>query len=406
MKINLKKKSVFIILSVLAVVLVIGYYARPKNNVFEVNAEKAKRVDLSVSATETGNIAANDEEVIYLSPTQKVEKVLVKEGQIVRKGDVLLVLDTQDLEYQLKKAQINYEMTRVNSLSSYNTASINYKNAENAYNEAKRKFDSAQELYDNELISFDEYSQYKKAFSDAENQLKLAKQNLENANVNSASTGASKQLQALKVDIDNLKKKINDSTIKANISGKVIKLDAKEGQYPAQGDTITIYDTTKYKVEVQISQYDAVNIKIGQKATVKVKGLEKIYDGAVTKIDNAAFSVASTSGTDTKVKIEVTISNPDENIKAGYEADASIIFEEKKNIIAVNFESIKEDAKGKYIFVVENNKAVKRYVKTGLESEFDVEIVEGLNEGDMYIKNPPDKLKENDMVKISGGSLK
>ncbi len=78
--------------------------------------------------------------------------------------------------------------------------------------------------------------------------------------------------------------------------------------------------------------------------------------------------------------------------------------EERLNTAAVGFESVLEDEEGKrYVFTVVNNKAVKRFVKTGLETDFDIQVLEGLKTGEQYIKNPPSTLKDGDPVKQLGG---
>ncbi|HWQ29349.1 MAG TPA: efflux RND transporter periplasmic adaptor subunit, partial [Negativicutes bacterium] len=70
----------------------------------------------------------------------------------------------------------------------------------------------------------------------------------------------------------------------------------------------------------------------------------------------------------------------------------------------IGFDSVLEETNGKkYVFVVENNKAVKRYLQTGLETDFEIQVIDGLKAGDSYIKSPPATLKEGDPVKQSGG---
>jgi HlyD family secretion protein len=91
-------------------------------------------------------------------------------------------------------------------------------------------------------------------------------------------------------------------------------------------------------------------------------------------------------------------------VKVGFEADIDITLQESPAAVAVSYESVLEDKDGKkYVFVVENNKAVQRFVKTGLETDFDIQIAEGLKAGEQYVKNPPSTLKNGDPVKQSGG---
>lgn len=370
---------------------------KPKG--LSVSLSNVSKKDLLQTISMTGNIEPKDKQEITLNNSLKITEIYVTEGKEVKKGDALVKYDTSDLDYQLEKAELNYNLNVLSGKSSIEQAKISYENAQRAYEEINRKFVSNQELYNNGFISKDEYETSKKALDDAANQLNLAKIQLENANSSTA-----KQLELAKTDIENLKKKINDSSVKSNIDGKIIKIDAKLNQYPSLNDKIIIHNLSSYKLTLEVTQYDAVNMSLGQKANIKIKGLDKTYTGTITKIQSFANIVSSGTSNESKVTVEITITNPDNNIKDGYEADADIILNERKNALAVNFEAVKQDINGKkYVFTVENGKAVKKYIETGLETDFDVEVLSGLKEGDKYIPNPPETLKENDIVKILGG---
>ncbi len=137
---------------------------------------------------------------------------------------------------------------------------------------------------------------------------------------------------------------------------------------------------------------------------ITVKGLDKSYDGTVTNIGEAAEISMTGTTKEAKVEVEVVISNPDDKMKVGYEADVEIILMETKNAISVSFEALQKDKDGNsFVYVVENKRAVKRLLKTGTETEFDIQVIEGLKENESYIKNPPAALKEGDRVRAAGG---
>jgi RND family efflux transporter MFP subunit len=299
------------------------------------------------------------------------------------------------VENAVQQAQINLDSTKANLV------------------DAQTKQSQNQELFKSGAISSQEYDASVKAVSDLENQVKLAEIQLENAKRNLSDYFAdnksqveqlARQLESAKADIDNMADKVNTGEIKANINGKIVKLDIKPNQYPTQeNNTISIYDLSQHKVTVSVSQYDAVQLSNGQRTVIKVKGLDNGYEGTVTNIGEAAEISITGTNKEAKVDVEVVISNPDDKIKVGYEADVEIILLETKQAIAVNFEALQKDKEGKsFIYAVENNKAVKRLVKTGTETEFDIQILEGLKENESYIKNPPASLKEGDRVKAAG----
>jgi len=419
-KINFKDKRVIAaILIAFAVILVItiSLFSRPKPKVVNTSVVNKKTLVQYISVT--GNIEAKETDKTLLSTTQKVIDALVSEGQDVKKGTVLVKLDTADYEYQLKKAELNLNMTQLNIGNGRRTTSNSVKLAEMAlekakgdYNQVKSKFDANQILYDNGYISKFDYEASKKALADGDTGVKNAEISLQNTkntlsdyDGNISNSSQKGQLELIKADIDNLNNKLENSTIKANIDGKVVKLDAVKGQYPKlDSNTVMVCDTSLYKVIVSVSQYDAITINIDQKVNIKVKGSDMKYNGTVSSIGQFAQIVNDGASKQPKVEIEIIVNNPDETIKVGYEVDADITIKEKVDALAINFDSIKQDGNGKkYVFIAQNNKAVKRYIETGIETDFDVEILSGLSEGDNYIASPPEKLLEGDPIALPGG---
>jgi multidrug efflux pump subunit AcrA (membrane-fusion protein) len=90
-------------------------------------------------------------------------------------------------------------------------------------------------------------------------------------------------------------------------------------------------------------------------------------------------------------------------IKVGYDAEVKIDLSIKEGAVVVSFESILQDNDGKkYIYYVEDNMARRRPVATGIETSFEVEITEGILQGDRYVVNPPPEMQEESSVKIWG----
>lgn len=443
----MKNKKTFLIIAgivALAVILtIVKLFMSVQGSIKDVDISKVTKKDLMQSIVVTGNIEANNSEDIVLSNMQKVTKVLLTEGQMVKTGDIIAKIDTADYTYQLQKAQTSYEVTKLNldmaksNLNNLvNVKSANSKkNVENAVQQAQINLDTIsrnladaqtrqqqnQELFTSGVISSQEYDASVKSVADLANQVKLAEIQLENAKRNLADYSVdnksqvdqqrnqvqqiTKQLESAKADIDNISSKLATGEIKSNIDGKIAKLNIKPNQYPTQSNNIiTIYDLSKHKVTVSVSQYDAIQINNGQRAVIKVKGLDKSYDGVVTRIGEAADISFTGTTKEAKVEIEVEISNPDDKIKVGYEADVDIILLETKDTISINFEALQTDKEGNsFVYIVENNRASKRLIKTGTETEFDIQVIEGLKENESYIKNPPIALKEGDRVRAAGG---
>lgn len=438
---HFKLNKKIIIISVVALVIVsmgiTSYTKAQKAKVKQVTISKVSKKNIVQTVSATGNIEAKYRNDTALNPAQKVVKVLVSEGQQVKKGDILAQLDITDYQNQLEKAKLNLanaqstlnQLTstgitndRGNAENAVAQAQVTLENAQRNYEDANKKFQQNQSLLSGGYMSQNDYDASKKAVEDAASAVKAAELSLTNSknslsNVNTTSgdkvTNQKNQIALVQADIDNLNKKIEDSNIRANTDGVVIKMDAKENQFPKTGDMIIVDDNSLFKVSMDMNQYDAVKIVKGQKAAIKLKGSDKKYTGTVTDIGEMAQVKANGTDQDYKVNVKLVMDNPDENVKAGYEADVEITLKERNSVLAIGFDGIKEDkATGKkYIYVVDsNNTTLKKYVKTGIETDYDVEITDGLKEGDKYVVNPPETLHEG--VKVAeaadknGGSKK
>jgi HlyD family secretion protein len=443
-KFKINKKIIIFGIVVLGVLGVVTYsHAKAqKAKIKGITTAKVIKKNLTQTASDKGNIEANYRNDVTLNPAQKVIKVMVSQGQQVKKGDILVKLDTLEYDSQLEKQKINLANAqstlrqllnsgvandKSNAQNTVSQAKITLENAQRSYEDANNKFKQNESLLKGGYISQNDYDAAKKTLDDAYNTVKAAENSLGNSqsalnNVNVSSgdkvTNQKNQVALIQTDIDNLNKKIEECNVKADTDGKIIKMDAKENQFPKTGDMIIVDDTSKYKVAVNISQYDSAKIKVGQKANIKLKGSTKKYTGVVTDIGQFAELKSSTSNSsssqESKVNVKITIDNPDDGIKAGFEADAEIVLDEKNLVLAIGFDAIKEErAVGKkYVFVVnKDSKVSKKYIKTGLDTEYDVEVTDGLKEGDKCILNPPQNLKEGDTVteastSNAGGSQK
>lgn len=405
-----RKKTVFIIILVVLAVFIYRF-AFAGDGIKAVRVERVERKDIVESLPVSGNIEAKLTDKYILSSSQKVLEVLVSEGQDVKAGTPLVRLDTSELDYQLYKAMISLNAALQNDNNSLKSledavsqAEMNLDKANGDLSQAKRKLDANQELYNSGYISKDEYEGSVKSVQDLERQVKLMELQLQSAKRNLSSYDSSQikqQISQYRADVDNLKKKIAESLITSKIDGRVVRMDAAAGEYPRQDkNVVMVCDLSSYKLVAGISQYDAVKLDAGKKVNVSIKGIDTPYDGVVSKIGEVAIVTVSSTSQDAKVNIEITINGAHRLIKPGYEADGDIILNEKKDVIAVSFDSIKEDKDGKYVFSVEDKKIVKKYITTSAETDFDVQVTWGLNEGDIYIPSPPDGLKEGDRVNI------
>lgn len=424
------KKIAIVIASVLIIGTVVGvkYYTNKQPKPVMVSMSKASKSTLKQTISVTGNIEPKNRFEITLNPAQKVVEVLAKEGQSVKEGDVLLKLDTEDLNFQLEKANntlegANSTLNRLSSSRDKGTLESSVKLAEMSLadlkakqDDAKKKMDQNKEMLAKGFIAKSDYEASEKVVKDFDIQIQSAELKLSDAQKALADYDSTKsekaedqnrQIASANMEIENINKKVSSYVVKANGSGVIMKNEVKAGENPKATDNIVIFDTSAYYLTVNVSQYDAISIAKGQKAEIKLKGIDKKYTGTVDEIGTYAEKIATGTSSENKVKIKILLDSPDDKLKVGYEADVDITLKEKKDILAINYDAILKDKDGSdYIFVVKDGKAAKKKVKTGLAADISIEIEDGLKDGEEYIANPSEKLKEGDLVNSAAGVKK
>ncbi len=407
-----KRKTLTLIIVGILIVAVVAF------GVVQALQPKTTAVQTAVLAAQSlvrtividGSLEAADSYETTLNLSQKVIKVVHPAGDTVAAGDVLLQLDTADLEYQLDKAVLNRDLLKLSVANARKQARISLQIAQINYNQARKNYSDALDKYDDDLISKLARDQAYSARQTALNQLELAQSQYDNLNLKSAQSEQKKQIDAASLDIANLKRKISESTIVSPIAGKVTVLDARENQLPAAGaNFVQVVDLSGLKITSLVNQYDVVQLVPGQKVSLQIKGLAATFSGSITTIADVETQASSAVSSEPKYELTISLDWPDgaadgaandpaSRLKPGYEAKATVTTQEKPGAVAVGLADIRRENDQAFVFVVEAGKAVKKPVTTGLETTDQIEIVEGLAAGITYIISPPAELADGDLV--------
>lgn len=415
-------KTVIIIVTVIIIFLFVYFMLSKDDEAVEVTTMKAYYGSVTKSIELSGVIKSADYEEITIPSELKILKTYVEENSTVEKGQLLAELDSTDLLIELKKSEINLEKlySDLDELKNSDSQVSILKNKllknQEEYNNVKTDLESSYEdlkiisvLYDENAISKLEYDRYVSAAKDLESKLNIAKLDysdaeanyndyIESVQIDTINTG--RDINTLKLDIENINNKIENNKIYASVNGVVTEFPLNEGRKTSAGSKIIIYDTNSYEFTAKAPQEDAVLIREGQKSMVYLDGMNSVYEGDVINVGKTA-EIDQESGSKTpKVEITIKITNSDNFIKSGYEGKANIIIDISENSLLLKNESLKRDADGKmYLFVLKNNTVEKKYVVTGLSDGY-LTDVSGISEGEKVILNPPEELIDGDSVKL------
>lgn len=393
----MNKKKMFIAIGIAVVVVGTGAFAVLNGKKGPAGAEATGAALDNVIKVEKGNVESN----VYISGTVEandsrsvsylggglVDDVYVKEGDKVAADQVLVKINSDKLDSELKKMMNELSISK-DELNKIKTRGIG--NEESALKSAQVNYDNAKKAYESNLslqssgaISADDLAKSKQ-------QLELAKITLDNAKIsyNQAKSKvdigiSQKRMNSTSITIADLQKEIEKTTVKSPIAGTVTKVNAKAGEVLTNtGILLTIEDLDKKIVKAFVSENEINRIQLGQKVEItgnSIKG--KTFAGEVSYI--APGTIRQEGSKNVKVEVRITLSENVPELRPGFNVNLEIKTANRADVLLVPFEAINTEADGKkFVNVVEGENVKKVYITTGVEGDVSVEVIAGeLKEG-------------------------
>ncbi|MCX7614491.1 MAG: efflux RND transporter periplasmic adaptor subunit [Clostridiales bacterium] len=408
------KKSLKWIAGAVVVLAAVSVYEL-KNNGVQAEVTTLKKGEMVQYLEDTAQVLSNDKQTVYFESVGKVTDVYADVGDSVKKGELLLSLDKSDLELQLKDAKAKIEAAKATlsgtELKSYanqiEQAQVSVDQAQNSMESAEKNVQNAKALYEAGALSKNDFDTAEDTYQAAESSLNLAKLQLKNVQQGAPEylkESYSAQLKQAVIYRDTILHSMEKQNVRAPIDGVVIeRLIDKYAPAAAAAPAFIIENVKSLKLESDILADDAGKVKIGDEVQISGKAIgEAMLKGKITKIAPAAKTITSSLGVDQK-RVPVTISLADTTglIKPGYDLDIKIVLSRKTDIIKVTDTSVFDYKGSSHVFVLENGKAILRQVKKGIESGDEIEITEGLKEGECILVKPDNNIKEGIKIKTS-----
>jgi HlyD family secretion protein len=398
------------ILAVIAGVVVIGAVVafnviRDRRSKVTVQTQKAGQQDLVSVVSASGEVKPKKFVNVSANVSGRITNLYVVEGESVKRGQVLARIDSARFEAGERQSEAALQAAKADLVR-----------AEADLDNSKLAFERAQRMRDDKLIAAQAYDQ-------AEAEMKMKQ-----AVVESQKRRIAQQAALLETNRDDLEK----TTIVAPMTGVVTSLVKEEGESVIGAQSfsptviMTVADLSVMEVEILVDETDIRNVRLGQPADVRVDALEGMkIQGSVTEIGSSAIprgtsaavatgqTTASTANVAKDFKVVVTLKDPPPALRSGLNATADIETARKPHVLAIPIQAVvvrQLDKAGKVIesgtvqasdsepsgpvekgeekdgvFVVNAGQAHFRPVKTGIMGETDIEILEGLKEGDEIV---------------------
>jgi multidrug efflux pump subunit AcrA (membrane-fusion protein) len=403
------KKVKKIVLYAVIAIAIIGCGTVAKNKLFSgkkntntavavsktsVEVQTATTTEKNSGDTYKATLEAYQQGIISSKLSAKIVSVSVENGQYVNAGDTIATLDDQDIQNNIKTAQAQLEVNQ----QQLNAAQQQLNSAQVAMEKLKINVDDAQRNYDRQKTLFESQAISQTEFEAAEKTLNSYKADYDtgNASIQTAQASiatAQANIDAQKVNLAKNQSDLDNTVIKAPISGVISDKSMNIGQMATQGGVLAkINDISSVYATIQVPQEKISGVKIGQSAAITVDGSDRNYEGTVQTMDSAAD--ATTRVFNCKVKID----NSDKSLLPGIFGKVQLISEEKTQVITVPINALVGNEGDYSVFINDNGTAKKTKVIIGETDGNNVEIISGLQDGEQIICTNTSTLQDGNEI--------
>ena len=363
-----------------------------------VKAIKVNEESSSVTLEYLGTVNTEDLKKYSFKVPGTIEQIYVVKGQMIKAGESLAKIETTDLDYQLSAAneQVKQAQAQYNKAVSGATeeeikkAEINVKKAQDAYNYAKDYYQKLEELYKNESITKQDLDQGKLELDMREADLQLAKEIEQEAKKGldqENKKAIASQLEQAKINRNQKKDMLDNATLKAEMDGQVVDILYRTGEIVNSGYPVILVKSNHMVIRSGVTQEDVEKIKEGQTAKVKIN--DRVVEGVVSFIDSIPDQQTRTYNVEIELK--------ETNFKIGMIGKVSFIIGEEKGIW-IPISSVMTNGTD-YVFVIENNKAMKKKISLG-SIKGSMVLTNGLKPGDQVVVEGMKEITDGEIVEV------
>jgi HlyD family secretion protein len=427
-----KKVAIGAAAGLLLVIIVSATVYQSKKNVVTVQTAKVQMKDLAATVSASGEVKPKTYVNIGANAFGKIIRLYVKEGDQVKKGQMLAQLENvqSSADVNATKASLDSAVTdAVAADAGLKTSVADLNRAKSDAERTRLDWERAQGLYKEALIAKSEYDMRKGAWETAD--AGLAQAHARVAQAKAQKDSADQHIGQIRANLTRAADVLQKTVYQAPFDGTITNLPVREGEtvvvgiQNSPGSTLmTLADMAVITAEVRVDETDIVNVKLGQSAEVSIDAIpNKVFKAVVSEIgDNAivrstgvSTSQATSASQEAKdFKVVVTLTEPPQNLRPGLSATAKITTAARTNVLSIPIQAVtvrrEEDLKstgkesgtveaasspdstGKTsqpqvqgVFVVRNKKVEFVPVETGVAGTTDIEVLKGLKDGDEIV---------------------
>jgi HlyD family secretion protein len=404
-----RTKVIIGVIAVVAVVVAIAIVQGRKAKGIRVRTTKVARKDLVQLVTADGTVQAKTKVELSANIMGQITKLNVEEGDPVKKGDLLLVID-----------QARYASAVASSRAALESFQADLVRVREVAAQAKRDYDNSRAQFRDGIIASADLDRAKSQYEQAM----------------ASDKRAERQVEQARADLASAQDALDKTEIRAPMDGIVTRRNIEQGEVVVTGTMnnpgtvlMTISDMSTIEAVLEVDQTDMPGLRIGQKASVRIDAFpDTPFPGKVSEIGSSPIQGTSALGgaaTGTDYEVKVTLLKHPEHIRPGLTVTADITTATRDKVLTVPIGALvlrQPEAKGtpgattgaatrasapgkpetvasrakeiEGVYVVTGRKVEFRPVTTGIKGEMDVEVTNGLKEGEEIVVGPFKALRD------------
>lgn len=333
----------------------------------------------------------------------RVEAIYVSAGDYVNKGDVMFRLSNDDLKLNLlaQEASVTDQVNNLNNARILNNQSrlsqrLKVAEAFNALKREQRNFEQKRELQQKGFIAIEEY-----VLAEEEYQIAQTRHSFLQEEALTDSLFREQQLMQLEgavnqlqLNLGQLRKRINELEVRAPMNGQITQMDIKLGQIIGTGSLLAVLeDNTRYYIKGSVDQYYMARLSEGAQARIRYQNEDIIL--RVSKVHPRLVQ--------DKIQVEISGDIPS-GMKSGQSVAIEIITDSLDDVLYLPQGQYLSDGGGHWVYVLseDGNRASKRELRTGFRNIREVEVLEGLYEGERVITSSYKAFRDKEIIRIKG----
>lgn len=378
----MKHKKKIITISIIIALLGASYFFNNnKSEDIQYLTERVSKGDIINTVLATGSVSAYQKVSVGAQVSGQIDKLYVKLGQKIKKGDVIAEIDSTTQKNDLKTAKSNLEIYK----SQLKSKTIAMNIAQTQYNRQKN------------LLNVDAGSQVD--FENTKNSLALAKSEVD---------VLKSQIEQANISVSTAETNVGYTKIVSPLDGVIVSVPVEQGQTVNSNQTtptiVEIADLSKMIIKPEISEGDITKVKAGMPVEFSIIGdpdktyhttLQSVDPGTTTLTDGTSSTSSSNSSSSSSTAIyyygNLIVPNDDQKLRISMTTQNTITVSKAENILIIPTITIKKEKGKDYVYILGKNKQPeKREIKTGISDELNSQVLSGLSEGEEVISSQTD----------------